>query len=69
MISLADRENRRSVVGSMVSDTTKPEGEYKTATYKLRMDTFRKLKIKAVEENKHDYEIVQAALDAYFEDK
>ena len=69
MGSLADREKRRSVVGSMVSEMPKTEVEYKNPTYKVRVDTFRKVKMKAVEEGKHDYEIVQAALDAYLEDR
>ena len=59
MGSLADREKRRSVVGSMVSEMPKTEVEYKNPTYKVRVDTFRKVKMKALEEGKHDYEIVQ----------
>lgn len=57
MGSLADREKRRSVVGSMVSEMPKTEVEYKNPTYKVRVDTFRKVKMKALEEGKHDYEI------------
>ena len=54
MGSLADREKRRSVVGSMVSEMPKTEVEYKNPTYKVRVDTFRKVKMKALEEGKHD---------------
>ena len=37
MGSLADREKRRSVVGSMVSEMPKTEVEYKNPTYKVRV--------------------------------
>ena len=48
MGSLADREKRRSVVGSMVSEMPKTEVEYNNHTYKVRVDKIRKLKNKKI---------------------
>jgi len=74
-MGLADRENKRkNVVSSLVSgnglnnseNQDKSTEDFTNVHYKITTQRHKDIKMRAVEEGKKDYEIVQMALDAYF---
>jgi hypothetical protein len=73
-MGLEEREKKRNnVVSNLVGGSEKPEPEktlkeenYIVRSYKITSDSHRKIKLRAFDEGKKDYEIVQEALDAYF---
>lgn len=75
-MGLAERENKRSVVANLAGVNEEPnkkgrkeavnQDAYTIRNYKIKTESYKKIKLRAFEEGKKDYEIVQEALDAYF---
>lgn len=73
-MGLEEREKKRnSVVSNLVGGSEKPEpekaqkeGDYIVRSYKITSETHKKIKLRAFDEGKKDYEIVQEALNTYF---
>lgn len=70
-MGLEEREHKRkSVVGSMVESPGKEKGrseDYLVRSYKITIESHKKIKLRALKEGKKDYEIVQDALNSYLE--